>query len=109
MTLINLTPHAINLPGLTVPPSGTVARCRELTESAGTLNGVEFVTRRYGAVEGLPEPEEGVVYIVSALVRLALPERCDLASPGDLIRDETGQIVGARNLVINAPYQREVA
>lgn len=101
-TFINLTPHTINLPDRTIPPSGTIARCAEVTTPAGNLDGVEIICRNYGEVSELPEEtSEDVYYIVSALVRLALPERFDLLSPGDIVRDESGKIIGAKNLIIN--------
>lgn len=45
-------------------------------------------------------PEATTVYVVSALVRLALPYRRDLASPGPLVRDADGQPVGCRGLEV---------
>lgn len=97
----NLTPHKIVLPDLTIEPSNQVARCAEVSAPAGTIDGIELITRSYGAVAGLPEPQPGVMYIVSALVRLACPGRHDLASPGDVVRDAAGQIIGCKNLVVN--------
>jgi hypothetical protein len=99
--IINLTPHAIHLPTVTIEPSGTVARCQEITVQAGTFEGTALVRKEYGQVTDLPAPEDGVLYIVSMMVRLALPDRTDLASPGDLVRDASGQIVGAKNLAVN--------
>lgn len=101
MKLINLTPHAINLPDRTVPPSGTVARCAEVTTSVGNIDGIELISRSYGEVTDLPAPQPETYYIVSALVRAALPERADLLSPGDVIRDADGKIIGAKNLIRN--------
>ena len=99
--IINLTPHEIHLPDRVIPPSGTVPRCVELTVDSGDFDGVAVVCRSYGAVSDLPEPTEGTLYIVSMLVRLACPDRHDLASPGDLVRDRDGKIIGAKNLVVN--------
>lgn len=99
--IVNLTPHAVHLPDRVIEPSGVVARCAEITAPAGEFDGAPLITRRYGEVIGLPEPRAGTLYIVAALVRLALPDRADLASPGDLIRDESGQIIGAANLIVN--------
>ena len=65
------------------------------------IDGIQFVKKTYGKVAGLPDKEDGVMYIVSMMVRQALPNRNDLASPGDIIRDEYGQITGCLNLVIN--------
>ena len=56
----------------------------------------------YGKVSNLPEPKDGVLYIVSAAVRTALPERNDLASPAHLVRDEEGRIIGCLAFEINA-------
>lgn len=60
----------------------------------------------YGAVQTqtgqpVPEPEEGVFYVVSALVRLAAPERTDFLSPGPLVRGADGQPIGCRGLTRN--------
>ena len=103
--IINLTPHAIHFPNrspsITFEPSGLVARCEESTFVDSKFAGIPLVITRYGEVENLPEPEENVLYIVSMLVRLASLDRKDIASPGELIRDKNGQIVGAQNLIIN--------
>ena len=102
MPFVNLTPHAITLVnGPTIAPSGAVARCSSTSSEVGSHEGVTLVRTVFGAVTGLPEPVEGTVYIVSALVRTALPGRTDLASPGDLVRDEGGNVVGCRNLIVN--------
>lgn len=98
----NLTPHAIVLVnGPTIPPSGSLARCASSSVSAGEHAGVTLSRTSYGAVEGLPEPEAGVIYIVSALVRAAVPGRLDVASPGELVRDAAGVVVGCKGLVVN--------
>lgn len=101
--LVNLTPHAIVFPEFTLEPSGIVARVKEFSEVSelNKVMGIDLVTKWYGTVEGLPQPEEGTLYVVSGMLRTALPDRYDLASPGDLIRDEKGVIVGCKNLVIN--------
>lgn len=105
MEIINLTPHAINILAdggtITIPPSGTIARCGEASEPAGEINGIPLVTKTYTEVTGLPDEAPGVYYIVSAMVRQALPDRRDLLSPGDLVRDENGNVIGCRNLICN--------
>lgn len=101
-TFINLTPHVVNIQGLdAVPPSGVVARCAVASELFGAHGGATLIRATYGAVAGLPEPIDGVLYIVSALVRAAVSTRNDVASPGDLTRDDAGNIVGCRNLIVN--------
>jgi hypothetical protein len=108
MKLVNLTPHTISIisseggSSVAVAPSGSVARCATKSVPAGVLHGGVALSRvEYGAVEGLPEPTPGTVFVVSALVRAAVPHRQDVASPGDLVRGADGQPVGCRGLVIN--------
>ena len=104
MPFVNLTPHAINIVGdatVTIPPSGRIARVTSTSSPVGEVEGVPLHRTSFGAVEGLDDPQEGVVQIVSAMVRAALPGRTDLASPGDLVRDGAGQVIGCRGLIIN--------
>ena len=105
MKLINLTPHAVVLYRAdgtreTIPPSGTVARVSQVWIRVGTVAGVPVMTARQGQVTGLPafDADDGAGYIVSALVRIALPERIDLFSPADLVRDAAGAVIGCRAL-----------
>lgn len=101
MKIINLTPHAIRLPNVTIESSGIVARRIEVTKYAHEVNGIKLITRTYMGTTDLPDKETGVMYIVSMLVRQAFPNRLDLFSPGDLVRDEEGNIIGCLNLVMN--------
>ena len=106
--IINLTPHAVIVDGVTFPPSGKIARVEEKVEHLKEValeDGkarIALVKKTYGEVVGLPDPCEGTYYIVSAMVRLACPAQQDLLSPGDLIRDDKGVIVGCKNLIANA-------
>jgi len=61
-----------------------------------------IVTRHYGKVENLPNPLLDTWYIVSHMTRVACPNRFDLLSPGDLVRNEKGEILGCTNFVINS-------
>jgi hypothetical protein len=100
----NLTPHALTLvseTGTETFPSEGLARCAQATQSAGDHEGIPLVNTVFGAVDGLPDPEPGVLYVVSALVRAAVPSRTDVASPGDLVRDSAGAVIGCRCLVVN--------
>jgi len=91
----------------TLPPSGIIARCKVDREEVDIfiLEDIDdwditipVVKTRFGEVEGLPEPEEGTVYIVSNLVAQAVPDREDVFFPDDLVRDENGNIIGCRAL-----------
>ena len=94
----NLNEETLKYLKLEIPPV-RVATNRVLV--AKLPDGVGLYKTEYGEVEGLPEPQEGVLYIVPAMVRNALPERKDLASPGMLIRNAEGQPVGCDGLDIN--------
>lgn len=104
MKLVNLTPHAINVVGdgaVTIPPSGAVARVTSTTSEVRRVNGIPCLAVSYGEVQGLPEAEEDTLYVVSALVRAAVPHRTDVASPGELVRDAEGKPLGCRGLAVN--------
>jgi len=99
---VNLTPHPIVfVDGPTVPPSGNVARVASTPKEVGKHDGVSLKYPNWGFVQGLPDPVDGVMYIVSAMVRERVVGRTDVASPGDLVRDEKGTVVGCRDLVVN--------
>ena len=106
MPIVNLTPHELRLTDehghlvATVPPSGTVARVRTSAVRVGEFEGVPLFRTEYGAVEGLPEPVPGTIYVVSAMVRShpQVSGRGDVFSPGKLLRDEQGRVIGAIGL-----------
>lgn len=104
MNIVNLTPHTINIVNaagesvLAVPPSGVVARVRVTRDQVGEVDGVPLYKTTYGEPEGLPEPQSGTIYVVSALFRAAVPERDDVWQPGELLRNDAGQVVGCVGL-----------
>jgi hypothetical protein len=106
MTFVNLTPHAITVvldnTSVQFPASGNVARVSTSRVSGPTLtayNSVSIQTSRveFGAVEGLPDPVDGTVYIVSGMVA-ARVNRPDVFAPGELVRDANGQPIGCKGL-----------
>lgn len=118
-TLINLTPHALRLRinlantaaaadagDVIVEPCGQVARVAMTPGSLeGSLNGVAlYGATTCGPVEGLPAPQEGVVYIVSALVGAQVTGRDDVVQPGTgpkdgVVRTGKGEIFAVTRLV----------
>lgn len=76
-------------------PSGAVARVVITSAVDGAIDGINVFKTTYGAVDGLPDPVDGVVYAVSRLVLNACVDRADLVSPGDLLRDDKGVVIGA--------------
>lgn len=102
MKIINLTPHSIsflredNSVLATVEPSGTIARASQTRDRVSEVNGIPVNQCSYGAVTGLPDPQDGTIYIVSALTAQACPERSDVYIVDDAVRDENGRIIGCR-------------
>lgn len=106
MTLLNMTPHALNVVCedntiITIEPSGTVARVSQNMELVTDINGIPVYRSQYGELEGLPEPQAHTRYILSAMAATAAKAagRDDILSPGELIRDENGQPIGCRGLI----------
>lgn len=101
MKIVNLTPHDVNIIGeigevvQTFPASGELARCSVSREQVDAINSVPVNRTVFGEVTGLPEQQEGVVYIVSALVAQAT-KRDDVLIPDDAVRDEQGRIIGCK-------------
>ena len=104
MSIINLTPHAINFVTesgeelVTIDPSGSLARVTTTTVTIGSLNGIPVTQTVYGEVEGLPDPTADTVYVVSSLVASRVPDRNDVFIPNESIRDDKGRIIGCRSL-----------
>ena len=109
--ILNLTPHPIRLyaneredgiddlePHLqaVIPPEPTPARLA--TIELGTQgDGVELV--EYGHAHDLPPKREGVRYVVSLVVALALNDRrSDLLVPYREVRNASGTVIGCRQL-----------
>jgi hypothetical protein len=111
--LVNLTPHPVVIilaegGEITVPPSGTVARVKEIVEDVGQIvldDGTVVPLRRKflaNEVEGLPDPADDTIYIASFLAAQAAwtMGRTDVVSTGDPVRDENGRIIGVTSLYV---------
>jgi hypothetical protein len=109
LNIINLTPHPLNLmpegpdgPTVTIPPSGQVARCTtsRVQVDTVTVDGIAIPVNRtqFGTMTGLPDPQPDTIYIVSAVVAQAVPDRPDVFIVDDTVRDDRGRIIGARAL-----------
>jgi hypothetical protein len=103
MKILNLTPHEINEveSGKAFKPSGVVARVSVTFIKVQEFGGIPIFVPQYGEVKDLRDQEEDTMLIVSAMVRLAMPQRDDLVSPGELVRNGAGQPIGCRGFVWN--------
>ena len=106
-TVINCTPHDVVIVGedgsvvATIPASGITPRCQATIKSVDVAD-VDGVTipltaSTFGEVTDLPEASDGTLLIVSRVVADAA-KRHDLVVPDQLVRDSSGQVIGARSL-----------
>jgi hypothetical protein len=107
VSLVNLTPHVIEILDArrdwkvaSLAPSGEVARVATSKVLDSVVDGIEIFATSFGEVTGLPEPREGVLLVVSALVagHPSVRGRTDVVSPGELVRGPDGQPRGCRGL-----------
>lgn len=115
--ILNLTPHPVRLyaadrpdgiddlePGLrlVIEPEDTPARLTMVP--VGGLRrevryGIPIETIEYGHAYGLPDPHDGISYVVSLPVALALiPHRSDLLVPYREVHNASGTVIGCRML-----------
>jgi hypothetical protein len=95
MKFVNLTPHRIveTTTGRVFESAG-ITRAAVLTEQIGELDGIPVFSAQFGSPEGLPEPKEDTVFIVSMITFEASGRRQDLVYPGELTRDSNGNPIG---------------
>lgn len=102
--IINKTPHPVyildedNSVLKVFPKSVGMIRVPEQVIKNGEIAGIPISTTLFHEVEGAPEYQEGVYYIVSQLVRSMMPDREDFLVPKDIVRDKDGTIIGCRYL-----------
>jgi hypothetical protein len=103
--LENLTPHEVAVMVgdsiIRVPPSGRVVRLNSHCDACGEVMGIPVSTCVEGKPRNLPEPEEGVVYLVSSVVAKQVKRwdvLCPDTSEDGAIRDGNGYIVAVKRL-----------
>ena len=105
MEIRNLTPHEVKVladDGSVIGtfPSVGVARARQTDTPVGLIESIPVVKTGFGEVTGLPEPTEGVAFIVSIITLNAARAHGrstdDLLITSQAVRDDQGRIVGCR-------------
>ncbi len=110
MKLVNVTPHPLRIrlnaankeatpdpTDLILEPSGIMARVSVQSAVAREIDGIPVMASVFGDPVGLPEPEEGVIYVGSLPLaqRAAQLGRNDVVSPNTApkqdIRDADGR------------------
>ena len=108
-SFVNCTPHFLTIEGLgELPPSGILPRVSADYSHDLEIHGVRVRQKFYGAVTGLPDPVDGLTFIVSGMVRDAIsvlpahmrrPDVCAPDTGPDAIRNDLGGIIAVRGLV----------
>jgi hypothetical protein len=102
--IINKTPHSVYILGedLSIvrmfPKSAGMIRVEELVTKTAPIDGVPTCSTAWGDTVDVPPYTQGVYYIVSQLVKTALPHRKDFLVPKDIVRDSEGGILGCKCL-----------
>lgn len=122
MTLINLTPHTVNVYAAEVPDrvtdydDGLLFRIEPAEKPArvamidlghsrnvyaddgddGEIRSTWVELIEFGHIHDLPQPESDTTFIVSLVVALAAPGRTDLVFPMSEIRNTAGTVIGCR-------------
>ena len=79
VNFVNCTPHEVVLnDGTKFAPSGV---CPRISSGYTEPDANGIATPTFGEVEGLPEPQENTLYIVSGMVLSACKDRNDLVAP----------------------------
>jgi hypothetical protein len=104
--IINKTPHAVyilngDMSVLRVfPKSNGMIRVNEDVTDVGEIDGIPISSTQWGETSEVPSYVDGTYYIVSQLVKNALPKRRDLLVPKGVVRDDKGNIIGCTRLDI---------
>jgi hypothetical protein len=110
INIVNCTPHPVNIINqntgqiVTIPKGEIIPRVASSTQIIETIQtnfgAIRITKNTFGKVENLPEPQHNTIFIVSAMVMNACPNRNDLLCPNESIRDEEGRITGCQSLAL---------
>lgn len=103
---INLCPHPVRIRRVSDGGFDIYERCETPARAYGDVKVIgikgDYLIKDIDVdsaiVVNVPEPQEGIIYIVSRAVKRDLPDREDLLVPSP-IRDETGRTIGADALM----------
>lgn len=103
MKLINKTLHDVHMMDSegniikTLPKAEKPIRLEPKTEIVGDLNGFPITRTVFGAVKNMPSTVVGTFLIVSRMILKAFPNRTDLLTPNETVRDEKGRVIGCKS------------
>ena len=102
--IINKTPHAVYLLKedksilRMFPKSNGMIRVKENVKQLEPIDGIPVCSTSWGKTNEVPDYVEGTFYIVSQLVKNALPKRKDFLTPKGAVRDDKGNLLGCLRL-----------
>jgi hypothetical protein len=103
--LINLCIHPVNIMTeegmVTIPPSGLIARCIRHNSIVGYVNGIPLTKEVIRGVVGLPDAEDGKMFIVSKMIKDYFPYRTDLVRVGPKVTSVNGKPVACTSLNVS--------
>ena len=107
LKLVNLTPHSLIIDGTVYPVDGPAPRLGVDRKRLGEICGHAIVRSTMGAPSGLPERQDGVILVVSALVaeHPSVVGRDDLAYPGRLLGTLMGRLWGLVGCVLGLVWR----
>lgn len=106
MKFINLTGHPVTDTNTdkTFDPQGLV-RTDNISTKRYRANGIPVFNTTTLQLDPLPDPEQGVTYIVSNLYLNTCTERTDVVAPGKVVRNKDGTPVACRGFRCNTPIE----
>lgn len=105
--IVNLTSHPLNIvvTGEVIPKGTSVAKVSIIPKVFKIVKGIPIYEIEYTSLVGLPEPEEGVIYVVSSpvldYVNKHFPERTDVVAPYKHMKDASGRTIACGGFRIN--------
>lgn len=106
---VNLTSHSVNeiIGNNIIPPSGIEARLSMSTYIVGEYANTPIIYSDVdNVIQNLPEPKEGVVYIVSSLVGAHIKNRPDVVVPGNKIPGlNPGEVAGCKYMRSTSEFE----
>ena len=105
-TYINTTPHSITetTTGMVFPKDPNCQLRINVTSKLVRLTpeGIPLYAKTYGQLTNEPPVLENTFYITSLLVKQGYPHRTDFITPGELLRDASGQPIGCEGFAISS-------
>ena len=102
--IINATPHPVYMLDANkrvvrmFPKSNGMIRVNEDVHKMRSIDGVSITHTKWSKTKDVPPYVKGTYYIVSQLVKSALPNRLDFLVPKGVLRDEAKNVIGCTSL-----------